>query len=805
MKIALCMIVKDSPGEVEHLKRCIDSAGIYVDKVYLYLNGKAGEPSRTMTRAISELQGAGHIVWTYGKWTNFGDARNKSFAMVPEDYDFILWMDTDDTLYNAEKLRQVALATPNHIDGVYMAYDYQHDEFGNVIVQHYVARMVRNNGSFQWSDKILHESLEPVRHCGKALNEEIKVIHHADDERRDESQARNIAMLEKELQGEGSNPDARTLYYLGAAYIDAQRLEEAKELLEMYLRLSGWAEERAQAWVHLGNIAEYMNDESEMRRCYIHAVTENPKDPSPFVELAKVETRNQLWGKAIEWLKMAEVKKVDPMTTVHQSTETTYKIYMYFAECYLNEGGRSLDDAYKYAKLAMELRPNEFTRGYFASIEKLISHRTMTEGVMETLRHMEETNKKLIPQFIQSLPPSLQDNPGILRYKKRHTPPKKWKKKSIVIFTGNSIIGEWGPWSLEEGVGGSEEAVIRLSRQLALQGWEVTVFATPGARVGADSWFNTTEKWPLYNGGKHKTVKAPMWRNYWEVNLGDTFDVFVAWRSPWFFDIPINARKKYLWLHDVMEQTEFHADRLKNLDKVIVLSKYHRSLYSTIPDDKIMLSANGIDFEDFEKEDGKHERDPHRVIYMSSHVRGLQILYEVWPEVKKEVPDAKLDVYYGWGSYDDVNRNNPERMEWKHRLVKMGEELEDVTDHGKVGQHTIVEETLKSGVWAYPCPFPEISCITAMKAQAGGAVPVSSNFAALEETVQFGTKLTMKQMDEHTPVGQWNKEDLNAFKEALIKELKNPMSDADRQKMMDWSRKNQSWAAVATQWSGEMG
>lgn len=781
MKIALCMIVKDSVEELEHLSDCLDSVQEQVDGVFIYFNGR-GEVINDAARNFAKKR---KVKWEYHEWTNFGDARNKSFAMVPKDYDFILWLDTDDTVVNPEKLKQVALATPKHIDGIYMAYDYAHDQFGNVTVQHYVARMVRNNGSFKWSDKILHESLEPIRHCGKAINEEVRVVHHADAERRDRSLQRNIEMLEKELKGEGSKPDPRTLFYLGTAYIDIGRLDDAKDLLGMYIRLSGWAEERSQAWVHLGNIYEYEDNDAEMRKCYLHALNENPKDPSPYVELAKVEIRNKLYAKAVEWLKMALNKKRDPMTTVHHSTETIYKAYMFLSECYLNLGGQNLDDALKYAQKALEMRPDDITRSHYDSIHQLIEHRTKTEGVMMVLKGMVENEKEKIPEFIKSLPEELRDNPGILRYMKKFAPPKQWPKKSIVIFTGNSILGEWGPWSLDEGIGGSEEAVVRLGRQLKNQGYEVWVYATPGARVGE------------YDGVHY--------RNYWELNLADEFDVFVAWRSPWFFDIDMKARKKYLWLHDVMNENEFTKERLERLDKVIVLSQYHRDLYPMIPDDKIFLSTNGIDSEDFNSPEFRGiKRDPYRVIYMSSHVRGLQLIYEIWPEVKKEVPEAKLDIYYGWGSYEAVNRNNPERMEWKAKMQDWADKLEGITDHGKVGQKKIVEETMKSGIWAYPCPFPEISCITAMKAQAGGAIPISSTFAALNETVQFGTKIDMKQQDEKTPVGKWDKKDLEKFKVALIDMLKNPeKQEKIREEMMAWSRKNQSWSAVASQWIKE--
>jgi hypothetical protein len=211
-----------------------------------------------------------------------------------------------------------------------------------------------------------------------------------------------------------------------------------------------------------------------------------------------------------------------------------------------------------------------------------------------------------------------------------------------------------------------------------------------------------------------------------------------------------------------------------------------------IPEDKIMMSANGIDPEQFEGVEV--ERDPHKVFYGSSHVRGLSYLYEIWPEVKKAVPDATLDVFYGRESYDAINAGNPERLKWMDDMIQKAKELDGVTDHGKVSQDDIVRHAFESGIWAYPCPFPEIYCITAIKCQAAGAVPVASNYAALDETIQFGYKQPFKEFDE---------EALETYKKNLIWWLQHSKEqDKIRPKMMEWARAH-SWSAVAGGWDAE--
>jgi glycosyltransferase involved in cell wall biosynthesis len=174
----------------------------------------------------------------------------------------------------------------------------------------------------------------------------------------------------------------------------------------------------------------------------------------------------------------------------------------------------------------------------------------------------------------------------------------------------------------------------------------------------------------------------------------------------------------------------------------------------------------------------------------------LKYIYDIWEDVKKAVPDATLDVFYGRETYDAINAGNPERLKWMDDMQLRAKELDGVTDHGKVSQDDIVRHSFESGVWAYPTLFSEISCITAMKNQAAGAVPVCSDFAALDETVQFGEKMDL---------GKLTDKDLEHYKERLIWWLLHPEEQEKiRPDMMRWSRENNSWASVAEKWAAEM-
>lgn len=69
----------------------------------------------------------------------------------------------------------------------------------------------------------------------------------------------------------------------------------------------------------------------------------------------------------------------------------------------------------------------------------------------------------------------------------------------------------------------------------------------------------------------------------------------------------------------------------------------------------------------------------------------------------------------------------------------MDERLADKFRH--LSQEEVARAYMTSDLWLYPTQFPETSCISAMKAQAAGALPVVSQAGALTEIVKFGKSI----------------------------------------------------------------
>jgi glycosyltransferase involved in cell wall biosynthesis len=111
----------------------------------------------------------------------------------------------------------------------------------------------------------------------------------------------------------------------------------------------------------------------------------------------------------------------------------------------------------------------------------------------------------------------------------------------------------------------------------------------------------------------------------------------------------------------------------------------------------------------------------------------------------------------------------------------------------------VADQYQRAGIWAYPCSVQETSCISAMKAQAGGAVPAVIPTGALRETVQFGFRTRYGYddvADDRDLAGEWL--------DGLIALLRNPAEQARiRAEMIPASRTRFAWSTVADQWERE--
>ncbi len=354
----------------------------------------------------------------------------------------------------------------------------------------------------------------------------------------------------------------------------------------------------------------------------------------------------------------------------------------------------------------------------------------------------------------------------------------------VSIYCGDSLE-TWSPKSVASGIGGSEEAVINMSRELAKRGHQVRV------------WNNCGD-----DAGVHDGVTFSDYLDF----VDEPVDIFISWRTESNLKYAKNFGAAYHWLHDTVEEDRVLAALGLGASKIMVLSDYHRRLYPKIRNQEVFLTQNGVDLRHFERMDVS--RVPGRIFYGSSYDRGLKEFLEEWPKIKLAVPHATLHIAYGWQTWEAIARANDSMETFKRvkdTLVQLMQQ-DGITELGRISHADVAKEMLEADVWGYPTWWPEISCITAMKAQIAGAIPVVIPTAAVAETVQYGRKTDCGYyMDIDGNPAVRTGETLDQWTQQLINTLtlSADQKDGERDAMMQWARKKFDWATIAAAWEQE--
>lgn len=354
-----------------------------------------------------------------------------------------------------------------------------------------------------------------------------------------------------------------------------------------------------------------------------------------------------------------------------------------------------------------------------------------------------------------------------------------------------------------EGLGGSETALVKMAEHFAHRGFDVRVYSGKGGGLRSDKMSVEGE------GANAEILYAPA--TYW--NPGEKCDLFISLRVPEAFDRTIDAPVRLLWLHDADYGPRITPQRAERTTHIAVLSEFHRDLmvekYPFI-EDKVFLTRNGIETSFFESEP-EPQRKP-RLVYTSSPDRGLDVLLECWPKIREGaeaegVKKPELHCTYAPYYREAVNSGAiPPLVEFDLKVQALIEGNEGVVAHGSMSQPDLAELYRTSMVWAYPSwasphkeAFPEISCISALEAQAGGCVPVCLENGALIENAQGGFLIEPIVIGDKLAL-DWREK----FIGLCVKALTNRSTrQGIRDNTQGWAM-TKDWSKVADQWQEDL-
>lgn len=719
--IALCIIVKN---EVENLPRLLESVRGCYDEIHITDTGS--------TDGTIELITESHRNNTYGTplylhsfaWINdFAAARNFSFDQATTDY--VAWLDADDILDSRESFTQWRDSVMAIADYWVATYHYAVDKNGQPTCSFARERVVKRSLGLKWK-YFVHEGIPGTTKDGKPLVAQyatawsVKHLRTEKDLKVDRS--RNLQLFKDRVD----SLDPRMQYYYGKELFEN---DQPKESFEWLLKAAKSDElemhDRILAIQYGGMAATKLSDFDKAIQMAHAGLQLNPGRAEFFVMIGDGYLKKKDLHAAIPYFEAAA-------SCVATAVDSKIQDPIYRQEaCYTVYPRNQLGRIY-------------FHLGDFGKAKAILIETQKLYPNPETEKVIEELEK-----IVEKVSPASSD---VLE-----------RTDDIVISCLVGGLYEWDEQVYKEkGIGGSETAAVEMARHLhKLTGRRVLVFnhRTIRKEMGGVEYIPTQEVHDYFS------KKLPK--------------LHIAWRH----NTKLTNADTYVWNHDLgFPGLQAHD----NYRWVLCLSEFHKNFVRStfgIPDDKIVITRNGIDPERFKGL--TFEKTPGSVVWSSSPDRGLIRAIKVLDLVKKEIPETNLHIFYGFDNMRKIGK-----MEEIRELEQLISDRPWITYHGNVEQKELAEHLSKIKAWLYPATFLETFCIGAIEMLACRVVPVYRNWGALPDTITPIAPLSM-QVDADCETDK----EIGQYVRATLAALTSPLSESPQ---IDLNKV--SWESVAREW-----
>ena len=372
----------------------------------------------------------------------------------------------------------------------------------------------------------------------------------------------------------------------------------------------------------------------------------------------------------------------------------------------------------------------------------------------------------------------------------------------------------------KRGLGGSESAVILMSKELAKLGFKVTVFnncidshAQEGVFEGVTYVDHTRLDVPndytadIVIGSRTVVPFAP--EQHWE-----HWKQF-GYHSVRYQQLVRNAKHKVLWMHDTFcGGDESLEDFLTHglIDEIFTLSDFHTSYVTNchhggrrrnfeVLKNKVFVTRNGIT--KYIDQVDVAAKDRNLFVYNASVTKGLvPLLDRIWPQVKANIPGAQLKVVGGYYRFRD--NAEPDAQEKKLReyasnpvYANMGVEFT-----GIIKQSEIADLLSRASFMIMPGAFPETFGISTLESLYYNTPVLCSRFGALEETAVNQACYLIDYAVEPNGLFPEINPDVQAqkFAQMTVAAYNNPYLHQQKMYACNAVRDICTWDTVAVQW-----
>ncbi len=352
----------------------------------------------------------------------------------------------------------------------------------------------------------------------------------------------------------------------------------------------------------------------------------------------------------------------------------------------------------------------------------------------------------------------------------------------------------------KRGLGGSESAVIRMSEELAKIGFDVTVY---------NDCMSDDSKPGIYNDVKYSPVENAKIQCL-------KYDVVVVSRSikpiaeDW--GTVLEAKHVCLWMHDTFCEGDDQIEYLVNVGKlqeIFTLSDWHtgyvthcdhgfRRNYDVLKN-HIFLTRNGIGNMNPGWIDIR-DKDPNLFVFNASVTKGMvPLVKQIWPEVKRRIPDAKLKIVGGYYKFREAAEPDQQQKDWTELMLHHGHSIEFT---GVITQQEISDILRKASYMIYPVGFPVTFGISTLEALAHNVPLITCQFGALEETAIDLASWKIKYPVEPNWAMHWLNQEhqVNLFVDKVVEAYNNPYLRQQKMYACNQVKDICTWDTVALQW-----
>ena len=301
----------------------------------------------------------------------------------------------------------------------------------------------------------------------------------------------------------------------------------------------------------------------------------------------------------------------------------------------------------------------------------------------------------------------------------------------------------------KRGLGGSESAVILISKELAKQGFDVTVFNNCIDKEAKEGVYDNVKyvdhtRLDFPNDFKFDVVISS--RTVIPFLPSHLYNQFPELKPQRYSKIKKHAKLKAMWMHDTFSRGDHLLEDMllnKDFDEIFTLSDFQTSYVTNCDHGKkrmfevlknhIFITRNGIIR--YKDEVDITKKDPHLYVYNASVTKGMIPLVErIWERVKQNIPQAKLKVIGGYYRFRENSAPDVQEQKWRQLVADEKYKKLDVEFTGIIKQSEIAEIMAQASFMLYPASFPETFGISTLESLAYNTPLITNRFGALEET-----------------------------------------------------------------------